>query len=123
KSRLSLNEIGLDYGNNETSLWPDWDMKWMVGLRLLYAFFDSRADGAAGGTVFEQRESNWYAGFGPHLGLELDRRIACTGLSVVLRGEGTLYLGRLRQAFFETSTAVGPSGAPLSAESSIPVSQ
>ena len=43
-SRLSLHEAGLDYSNNETSLWPNWDMKWTVGVRLLYAFFDSRAD-------------------------------------------------------------------------------
>ncbi len=121
-SRLSLHEAGLDYSNNETSLWPNWDMKWTVGVRLLYAFFDSQTDespavAAAGSTVFEQRESNWYAGFGPHLGLELDRQLACTGLSFVLRGEGSLYLGRLRQAFYETSTT------GLSAESSIPVSQ
>jgi hypothetical protein len=127
-SRLDLNEIGLDYSNNETSLWPNWDMKWTVGVRLLYAFADSGADespalAAAGSTVFAQRESNWYAGFGPHLGLELGRQIADTGLSLVLRGSGTLYLGRLRQAFYEASTAVGPNGVPLSGESSIPFSQ
>jgi hypothetical protein len=121
-SRLSLHEAGLDYSNNETSLWPNWDMKWTVGLRLLYAFFDSRADeaasvAAAGSTVVEQRESNWYCGFGPHVGLELDRQIGCSGLSLVLRGEGSLYLGRLRQAFFESSTT------GLSAESSLPFSQ
>jgi hypothetical protein len=121
-SRLSLHEAGLDYSNNETSLWPNWDMKWTVGLRLLYAFFDSRADEAApvaatGSTVFEQRESNWYCGFGPHVKLELDRQIGCTGLAFVLRGEGSLYLGRLRQAFYESSTT------GLNAESSVPVSQ
>jgi hypothetical protein len=121
-SRLSLHEAGLDYSNNETSLWPNWDMKWTVGLRLLYVFFDSQADespvaAAAGSTIFEQRESNWYCGFGPHVGLELDRRIGCAGLSLVLRGEGSLYLGRLRQAFAETSTT-GRNG-----DSSIPVSQ
>ncbi len=125
-SRLSLNEVGLDYGNSETSLWPNWDMKWTLGLRLLYAFFDSRAEGALAaaamsGTVVEQRESNWYAGFGPHVGLELDRQIAGTGLAVVVRGTGTLYLGRLRQVFFETATV--PGGAPLSTDSATPVSQ
>jgi Legionella pneumophila major outer membrane protein precursor len=117
-SRLSFQEAGLDYSNNETSLWPNWDMKWTVGVRLLYTFFDSRADESpAGSTIIEQRDSNWYAGFGPHVGLELDRQIGCTGLSFVLRGEGSLYLGRLRQAFYETSAA------GLNAESSIPVSQ
>jgi hypothetical protein len=109
-SRLSFHEAGLDYSNNETSLWPNWDMKWTVGVRLLYVFFDSRADessaaAAAGSTVVEQHDSNWYCGFGPHAGLELDRQIGGTGLALVLRGEGSLYLGRLRQTFAETTTA------------------
>ncbi len=121
-SRLSLYETGLDYLSDETSLWPNWDMKWTVGLRVLWSFFDSRADesaalAAAGSTVVEQRESNWYCGVGPHLGLELDRQIGCTGLAFVLRSEGSIYIGRLRQAFYETSTT------GLSASSSIPVSQ
>jgi hypothetical protein len=121
-SRLSLHEGGLDYSSAETSLWPNWDMKWTVGARLLYAFYDSRADesaavAAAGSTIFEQRESSWYGAGGAHLGLELDRQIAGTGLAFVLRGEGQIYLGRLRQAFYESSTT----GA--SASSTIPVSQ
>jgi hypothetical protein len=121
-SRLSLHEAGLDYSNGETSLWPNWDLKWAVGLRLIYIFFDSRADeapslAAAGSTVVEQRDSNWYCGVGPHAELELDRQIGCTGLAFVLRGEGTIYLGRLRQAFYETSTT------GLSASSSVPVTQ
>jgi hypothetical protein len=121
-SRFSLYEGGLDYLSDQTSLWPHWDMKWSVGLRLLYAFFDSQAIessalAAAGSAVVEQRESNWYCGVGPHLGLELDREIGCSGWAFVLRGEGSIYIGRLRQAFFETSTT------GVSAESSIPVSQ
>ncbi|HKI31366.1 MAG TPA: Lpg1974 family pore-forming outer membrane protein [Gemmataceae bacterium] len=117
-SRLDLQEIGLDYTSDETSLWPNWDMKWAVGLRMLWVYFDSRADespqlAAAGSTVFEQQESNWYAGFGPHLGLELDRQIACTGLSFVLRADGAIYLGRLQQRFSEASTALAANGAPL----------
>lgn len=128
KSRLGLNEVGLDYTSAETSLWPHWDMKWSVGVRLLYVFFDSRADespdlAAAGSTIFEQRESNWYAGFGPHVGLELDRQIDGTGLSFVVRGDGAIYLGRLRQGFFEQSTALGPNGVPLGGEMTTPVSQ
>jgi hypothetical protein len=120
-SRLSLNEMGLDYSSDETSLWPNWDMKWSAGLRLLYVFFDSRADGpAAGGTTFEQHESNWYGGFGPHVGLELDRQITDMGLSLVLRGGGGLYLGRLRQGFFEQAGAVGAGGTNESVSQAVP---
>jgi hypothetical protein len=120
-SRLSLHEASFDYSNTETSLWPNWDMKWTAGLRLLYAFFDSRADesqalAAAGSTVFEQSESNWYWGLGPHFGLELDRQITDTGLAFVLRGDFTFYLGRLHQRFAEASTAVAANGVPLRGE-------
>jgi hypothetical protein len=108
-SRLNLQEVGLDYSSDETSLWPNWDMKWEVGVRVLWVYFDSRADelpqlAAAGSTVFEQQESNWYAGCGPHVGLELDRQICDTGLSFVLRVDGAIYLGRLQQRFSEAST-------------------
>jgi hypothetical protein len=115
-SRLSLNELGLDYSSSETSLWPHWDMKWELGVRLLYVYFDSRADLELDGTPVEQHESNWYCGFGPHVGLELDRQITDDGLALTLQGTGTLYLGRLRQSFFEQAGA-------LSAGSASPVSQ
>jgi hypothetical protein len=108
-SRLSLNDIGLDYIGEETSLWPNWDVKWAVGGRLLFAFTDSRADespalAATGSTVFEQKESDYYWGLGPHAGLELDRQIADTGLALVLRGDFSFYLGRQHQKFAEAST-------------------
>jgi hypothetical protein len=117
-SRLSLNELSCDYSNSETSLWPNWDMKWAVGVRLIYVFFDSRADespalASAGSTVFEQKESDFYWGLGPHAGLELDRQIAGTGLALVLRGDFTFYLGRQHQTFAEASTAVAANGTPL----------
>jgi cobalt-zinc-cadmium efflux system outer membrane protein len=108
-SRLSLNELQCEYTSDETSLWPNWDMKWAVGVRTIWMFFDSRADeppalAAGGSTVFEQRESNWYWGIGPNVGLELDRQVGCTGLAFVLRGDFSIYLGRLRQRFAEAST-------------------
>jgi hypothetical protein len=115
-SRLSFNELGLDYSNTETSLWPNWDMKWTLGLRLMYVYFDSRAGVETDGLLVEQRDTNWYAGIGPHVGLDLDRQITDNGLAFTLQGTGTLYLGRLRQSFFEQAGA-------LSAGSASPVSQ
>ncbi len=117
-SRLSLNEVGLDYTSDETSLWPNWDMKWAIGVHALWVYFDSRADEAAalagaGSTVFEQAESNWYGGVGPHLGLELDRQITDTGLAFVVRGDTAIYIGRLHQQFSEASTTVTAGGGPL----------
>jgi hypothetical protein len=109
KSRLDLNEVSLDYISDETSLWPNWDMRWRVGLRLAFIYFDSRAEesqalAAAGSGIFAQRDSNWFGGAGLHAGLELGRQIDGTGLAFVMRGDFGLYLARIQQGFFEEST-------------------
>src|SRR5262249_3739268 len=43
-SRLDFNIIDLDYSSREFSLWPNWNMKWTVGVRILVLFFDAQAD-------------------------------------------------------------------------------
>ena len=35
-TRFRMNMIDLDYNSRELSLWPQWDMKWTVGLRNLF---------------------------------------------------------------------------------------
>jgi hypothetical protein len=114
-SRLDFNQIDADYLTREFSLLPCWGMKWHLGLRLAYVYYDSRADeptdvAAAGSTVFEQRFSNSYWGLGPHAGVELERRFEGTGLSVVGRIDGAGLLGRIRQGFFEQSTTLDANG-------------
>jgi hypothetical protein len=121
KSRLDMNEIGLDYTSDETSLWPHWDMRWRVGVRLIYVYFDSRADespelAAADSGIVEQRESNWFVGFGPHWGVELARQLGGTGLALVTRVDFATYLGHIRQGFYELATSGGPNDGPLAAE-------
>jgi hypothetical protein len=137
KSRLDLNQIDLDYASRELSLWPHCQMKWHIGLRLVYLYFDSRQDepfnlAAPGSAVFEQRESDSYVGFGPHAGLELWHHlcgIPCArwldswGLSLYGRADVGMLLGRLRQGFFETSTTIGPDGFPLTGETRVSSSQ
>ena len=72
--------IDLDYSNSELSLWPKWDMKWTVGLRILTLFSDSRAaqpfaQAAAGSGIVQTRDYINPVGFGPHAALELARRL------------------------------------------------
>jgi hypothetical protein len=118
-SRLNVNQLDLDYVSREWSLWPHWEMKWRVGLRLASVYFDSRADepfdvAAAGSMVFEQRDSDSWRGIGPHAGLELRRKLDCDGQwSVFARADFATMLGRQRQGFFEVSTNAGPDGQPL----------
>jgi hypothetical protein len=107
-SRLDLNVLDLDYRSGEISLWPKWDVQWTCGLRLAYAYFDSRADGppVLGGVV-EAGTSNSYVGFGPHAGLELGRRLGCPGLTLTGKVDVSTMLGRLRQGFFEEAVTAG----------------
>jgi hypothetical protein len=121
KSRLTINQVELNYYSREFSLWPHWDMKWGAGLRLVYVYFDSRADqpfdfAAATSGVFEQRTSNSWWGLGPHVGVELERRVEGTGLAFFTRVDGGTHLGRIRQGGFEVFTTPGPDGRPLTAE-------
>jgi hypothetical protein len=106
-SRLDVNQVDLDYLSREYSLWPHCEMKWHVGVRLTYLYFDSRADenfddAAAGSGIVETSVSNNYWGIGPHAGVELARHIDGAGLSFVASVDATTLLGRVRQGFTET---------------------
>jgi hypothetical protein len=121
KSRLDLNLIELDYASREFSLWPHWDMKWWIGGRYAYVYFDSRADepfaaAAAGSGVFERRTSDSFVGFGPHAGVELARYFEGTGLSAYGNIDGWISLGRIRQGFFEVPTTPGANGLLMTEE-------
>jgi len=121
KSRLDVNVFDWDYASREYSLWPHCDMKWRLGVRLSYVYFDSRADepfglAAAGTGVFERRVSNSFVGVGPHSGLELSRRMEGTGLAFTSKLDLGTHLGRIRQGFFEESTTLNAAGQPLTGE-------
>jgi hypothetical protein len=121
RSRVDFGQIDADYASEEMSLWPHWEMKWRVGLRVVYLYFDSKADepfavAAAGGGVFEQQTTNRFWGVGPHVGLELWRRLEGTGLTLGGRLDLSTDLGRIQQGFFERSPTLGADGQPLHGE-------
>lgn len=116
-SRLSVNTIDFDYTSKEYSLWPLWDMKWRFGGRLGDIFFDSQYTepfgvAARGTGIIGQRTSNLFVGFGPHWGLELDRRLNDTGLFLVSNVDGWVSIGRITQDFVEERTTGGAGGGP-----------
>jgi hypothetical protein len=128
RSRLSVNVVDMDYANNEFTFFPSWGMKWWFGLRFADAYFDSLAQepfaaAAAGSGIFETRTSNNFWGLGPHMGLELSRRLGVSGLSLVGWADGATLLGRIRQNFFEELTATGANGLPLTGNTRESVSQ
>jgi hypothetical protein len=117
-SLLDINQVDLDYASREFSLWPNWDMRWRVGLRYADVFFDSRAEeafalAAAGSGIFQTRTSNSFVGFGPHAGVELARPLGCGGLAFVTSADFALLVGRVRQQFVEHTTTPGADGQPL----------
>jgi hypothetical protein len=120
-SLLDINELSLDYASREISLWrlaPDWDMRWWLGLRYAYVYFDSRSEeafdaAAAGSGVFLSRVTNGFWGIGPHAGVEVAKHCGSTGLAMVAKADYSLLIGRVRQQFFEHTTTLGANGQPL----------
>jgi hypothetical protein len=130
KSRLTVNMGDLDYASREfwTFQCPHCYLKWRFGLRAVGTYFDARCDepfdeAAAGSGVFERKTSNNFWGLGPHMALELTRRLQGSGLSFVGRVDGATILGRIRQNFFEESTTPGPNGQFLAGNTRQSVSQ
>ena len=116
KSHLNMNVGDVDYASRETSLGPNWDMKWRIGLRTADVFFDSQADelfaaaaapGASG--IFQRSISNNFWGIGPHAALELKLRRNPWGLGWVGRLDAGLLFGDVRQRFVQVPTTPGPS--------------
>jgi hypothetical protein len=106
RSRLSLNVFDLDYGQHEVTLAPLGDLRWRVGARSNFLYFDSAAVGAAQ----QQRAGEYFGGAGPHVGLDLWRTIQYPGFALFARLDSAVTFGRQTQTFVET---LGPPGAPL----------
>jgi hypothetical protein len=95
RSHLDMDVFDFDYGSREYSLDPHWDMKWRAGVRLANIFFDSLAEGF----FREERTSNHFVGGGPHLGLDLWRKLDIEGLDLYIRLEAASVVGQISQGF------------------------
>jgi hypothetical protein len=96
RTRLSLNEITMDYGSLLIPLAPRWDAQWRFGIQVATVYFDSRADLPS---LFEQA-SNYFYGAGPHGRLDLYRRLAAVpGLSLFGRLDGVVLAGQIEQRY------------------------
>jgi hypothetical protein len=121
KSEVEVNVFDIDYATRELSLWPEWGMKWRIGLRTADAYFNSRAAepfaaAAAGSGIFQSSVRNNFWGIGPHAALELARRLGWEGWKLVGRIDAATLLGDVDQNFTEVSTAVGPGGRFVTGE-------
>jgi hypothetical protein len=121
RSRLDFNVFDFDYASREFSLYPQASMKWRVGARLAYVYWDSEAVQSAAlaltdNGILSQHVTNSYVGAGLHTGLELAYAIPCCSLAVVGRSEFSDLLGRIRQGFFEQTFPLGAGGLPASGQ-------
>jgi hypothetical protein len=115
-TRFALNMIDLDYNSRELSLWPQWDMKWTVGLR--NAWLNSATQGtqpisqATDGGVFQARQFNNYYGIGPHAALQLERFLGDSGFSLSGRFDAAGTFAYVSEGWLTKSAALNAAGQP-----------
>jgi hypothetical protein len=110
-TRFMVNYTDLDYASREYTPFVNWTMKWRVGFRSAETFLRTRVDeslaaAAAGGGFFSQQATNRSVGFGPHFGLELERRLRRPGLAIVTNVDGASLFTTIHQQFTATNLAV-----------------
>jgi hypothetical protein len=110
RTRLDVNQAGLDYGTEPYSFAPRWFLTGRVGVAWADVFFDNQAiSNLAIATPHTLYASNNYNGAGPHVRLDLRRRFALVpGLDFFGRGDFTVLVGQITQRFHEID--VNPDG-------------
>jgi Legionella pneumophila major outer membrane protein precursor len=126
KSRLNMSVIDADYKSWEMSLWPHWDMSWRAGLRYANIYFDSTLNqpfdqAAAGSGILSQHNSNSYWGIGPHAGWEVARRFDPYNLAFLIRLDGAMLIGRIKQDYSETGVDGTNAQTHLSSSQAVPM--
>jgi hypothetical protein len=115
KGILEYNLIDVTYVSREFALGPYWDLRWGVGARALFLYFNSGLQflnpGSNVGAILAQNESNSLSGFGVWGFIDLERKMPIAGLALFGRFEATDLEAQVRQGFSET--VAGGSGAPL----------
>jgi hypothetical protein len=117
-SHFAFEMLDLDYNTRQLSLQPSWDMKWTLGLRNMWLFSSTQGtqpfgQASAGSGVFNASQSNNVWGIGPHVALELNRRLGDSGWSLLLRTDfGALY-SNVNEQWNIVTTTLGTNGHPL----------
>lgn len=117
--RFNFNVADLDYHTREFSLgcFPgdDWDFRWTFGFRAVNLYFDNSLVYAATGpdAVTAQRETNGLNAYGPHIALDLHRKLddLAPGLAFGGRIDYADLFGRIRQRFSEDIGGVSAAAA------------
>ena len=79
RTRLNMNLLDLDYNSAWYSPGPRWEMKWTVGARIAWVYYDTQISN----DILAENASNYFYGAGGHAAFELERatrRAARAGL-------------------------------------------
>jgi hypothetical protein len=117
KTRLDVHVVDLDYLSREYSLGPDWEMRWAIGARGLFLYFDSQLSLLNGmpspGDVLSQFETNQLYAYGAHAQLDLSRRLPFHGWAVFGRFDGSGMVGRVGQTYSEVLAPTPDGSLPV----------
>jgi hypothetical protein len=96
RTRVTVNEITLDYGFPAWLFAPRWELNTRIGAQIADIYFDSRASNP----ILSLQESSNIYGAGPHFRFDLERHIAFVpGLSLFGRADGVALIGQTKQRF------------------------
>ena len=124
--QLNVNVIDLDWVSNEYTQLRGWEMRVRFGLRYLNAYFaaqanESFAEAAAGTTINQMAVSNSTWALGPHVGVDVRRRLDFWGLAVTGFVDASDGWSRIQQNFFASSTT-SALGTPQTGQLSVSTS-
>jgi hypothetical protein len=106
--RLVYNLFDLTYTSREYCLDPFGNMRWGVGPRLMFFYFDARGEfpsaGPGPGSALTQSETNFIHCYGFWAFLDVEREIGSSGLRAFFRLEATDLFGRVNQNYSQTVT-------------------
>ncbi len=128
RTRFDLNVIDFDYASREFTPWQHVGMKWRIGMRMVYLFYDNTLtpSGLAAGEsgILQEHAFNDFKAFGGHVGLELSRDLYAyvPGLSAVAKFDyGSSFTGTLKQGVSETTIASGYEFGGITSSQSVPM--
>lgn len=105
-SRFDMNVVDFDYLSREFTPWELCTMSWRLGGRAAYMYYDavlSEAPGESPSGILQQKVTNKFAGFGPHITLEMERNLPTEGLSILGRMDYSSIFGHIDQGAYETA--------------------
>jgi hypothetical protein len=112
-SRLSLNQLDLDYSSREYTPYARLGMRWWLGLRFTDFSYNATAiePGVPFGNIDAVRVTDFTLGIGVHAGVEVDWKLPGSGLFIVNKLDVATNMAKNNESFDAESSTLGTGGA------------